>query len=184
MRVANNLQRNGCPTDPMFVLQTFTLTSEQCFRLLFASNIVGLFGFLMMLASLWRERRSRRSKVASRSQFVVFHVYEPILYLLLACSVTNLCLLAAPGPFPAVPQWFYGADFKGGVMDAASVVEYWLYWFVFELMATGFGVLFLFDVLLANTFVKALLIGMAWAAVAATSLVCCSRMFGCVARYH
>jgi hypothetical protein len=156
---------------PMFFLQTFTLSSEQCFRLLFASNIVGLVGFLVMLASLWRERRMRQSETAPTSRFVVFHVYEPILYLLLACSVVTLCLLAIPGPFPTVPQWFYGADFKAGVMDTGSVVAYWLYWFVFELMATGFGILFLFDVLLANTFIKALLIAITWAAVAATALV-------------
>ena len=161
-----------------FSLQTLSLSTDASFHILFWSNAAGLVGFLVMLVNLHRSRSANRSHRGLKSQFVVFHVYEHVLHVLLACCVATVLILGAPGPYPTVPVWFYGAVFDGGAMPFSSTLAYWAYWAVFELSSTGFAILFIFQDLSLNTLVKTLMVATVWAMVAASVMVSqCARQF-------
>lgn len=98
---------------------------------------------------LWNQLCSRISSIA-----IILPVYEPILWGLSLGFLIQASLLGAPGPYPNVPSWFLGASYNTADDTSSASVNtnnegfrdgwyYFVYWFTFEVMSEGFGIVLL-----------------------------------------
>lgn len=51
-------------------------------------------------------------------------VYDKLLWALLVNSALTIILLFGSGPYPNVPEWFYGATYDAGVHSLQSAVVF------------------------------------------------------------
>ena len=133
---------------------------------------------LCVLLIIWlRRQRLRAQKGYGVARAVILPIYEPVLWALGVMFLAQTLLLGVPGPYPKTPIWFQGADYETNddtgdpatatpAADYADSAMYFSYWFTFELMAEGFGILLLHRYPSPQAFASTLQFGVMYALLA------------------
>ena len=121
-------------------------TVDLAFTLALWCDVIAVAMCAAIIVMLRRQRSAALKGSAGASFFVILPIYEPIVWLLAASFLIQALLLSVPGPYPRVPAWYLGATYTSA-QDTASQWQaaglYFCYWFTFELMAEGFGIMLL-----------------------------------------
>jgi hypothetical protein len=141
------------------------------FQLTVAFEILGALFTVALIATLrWQRKRAYKGQRAMKF-LVILPIYEGVLWMLLLAFIFLSLLLCIPGPCPEVPVWFTRALYRQTetpMMHWGDSGVYFLYMFVFEVMAEGFGIMFLHKFPSQAAFASTLRYATLYAAIAAS----------------
>jgi hypothetical protein len=123
-----------------------TISIDTIFHLMVWINFAAFSFGIFLIFKIWQSETRTKHGDSSTSMFLVYPpIYKAVLWVLTAAYFGSFLLLVVPGPYPDLPAWMFHANYYNEHPTLESSVLYYLYWLLFELVATGFPMLFLHE---------------------------------------